>query len=466
MNHRISFVVSSMSLLPLTGCFSLLNGFGAWDHEPSTTSKVVAGTLDVATSPVQIVVFGPPLLCAWIDENTGENGRRKREREHFAEEKQMSRGELAKDFQVVYSCPDYLALTNTPAREALSDYLNCNWRDLSQTNANRLADISLEHVELLTPFQSVWRNENIPLPMRMTAVEKLEGLHDNSHDARSTMWAILGNKSLSDEDLEGVAGRVNGEGLASKVVAEVLSRRKRERENQARQLEHEREWKRKQEEVRRKMAAEERQKRIARQEEIRRHNEEMRRLAKNITAEPEAFAEVIPYLGDDVVENAVYRAVMKKEQPFPATNLVCIIDEAIRSRRRHQHVLRMALKRQELTAEQLRAYYPKVLELQRIEGVSECMSGLLANPNLPVDVARAAWHEPQLAEVRDTYLYHVVLLQMGADERERFRAERRAAEAEWGKKCKGRSDRNKRLDSFQRKYLPKEMPEGWTRALP
>jgi hypothetical protein len=192
----------------------------------------------------------------------------------------------------------------------------------------------------------------------------------------------------------------------------------------------------------------------------------MRRLAKNITAEPEAFAEVIPYLGDDVVENVVYRALMKKEQPFPATNLVCIIDESIRSKRRHQHVLRMALKRQELTAEQLRAYYPKVVELQRIEGVSECMSGLLANPNLPVDVARAAWHEPQLAEVRDTYLYHVVLLQMGADERERFRAERRAAEAEWGKKCKGRSDRNKRLDSFQRKYLPKEMPEGWTRALP
>ena len=466
MNGRISLVALSMSFLPLTGCFSLLNRFGSWDHEPSTTSKVVAGTLDVATSPVQIVVFGPPLLCAWIDENTGENGRRKREREHFAEEKQMSRGELAKDFQVVYSCPDYLALTNTPAREALSDYLNCNWRDLSQTNANRLADISLEHVELLTPFQSVWRNENIPLPMRMTAVEKLEGLHDNSHDARSTMWAILGNKSLSDEDLEGVAGHANGEGLASKVVAEVLSRRKRERENQARQLEHEREWKRKQEEERRKMAAEERQKRIARQEEIRRHNEEMRRLAKNITAEPEAFAEVIPYLGDDVVENAVYRALMKKEQPFPATNLVCIIDESIRSKRRHQHVLRMALKRRELTAEQLRAYYPKVLELQRIEGVSECMSGLVANPNLPVDVARAAWHEPQLAEVRDTYLYHVVLLQMGADERERFRAERRAAEAEWGKKCKGRSDRNKRLDSFQWKYLPKEMPEGWTRALP
>ena len=466
MNGRISLVALSMSLLPLTGCFSLLNGFGAWDHEPSTTSKVVAGTLDVATSPVQIVVFGPPLLCAWIDENTGENGRRKREREHFAEEKQMSRGELAKDFQVVYSCPDYLALTNTPAREALSDYLNCNWRDLSQTNANRLADISLEHVELLTPFQSVWRNENIPLPMRMTAVEKLEGLHDNSHGARSTMWALLGNKSIPDNVLEELVNDKSGERQSSKIAADVLSQRKREREDKARELEREREWKRKQEEERRKMAAEERQKRIARQEEIRRHNEEMRRLVKNITAEPEAFAEVIPYLGDDVVENAVYRAVMKKEQPFPATNLVCIIDESIRSKRRHQHVLRMALKRRELTAEQLRAYYPKVLELQRIEGVSECISGLLANPNLPVDVARAAWHEPQLAEVRDTYLYHVVLLQMGADERERFRAERRAAEAEWGKKCKGRSDRNKRLDSFQRKYLPKEMPEGWTRALP
>lgn len=466
MNHGISFVALSMSFLPLTGCFSLLNRFGSWDHEPSTTSKVVAGTLDVATSPIQIAVFGPPLLFTWIDENTGENGRRKREREHFAEEKQMCRGEIVKDFQVVYSCPDYLALTNTPAREALSDYLNSNWRELSQTNVNLLADISLEHVKLLMPFESVWRNENIPLPMRMKAVEKLEGLHDNSHGARSTMWALLGNKSIPDNVLEELVNDKSGERQSSKIAADVLFQRKREREDKARELEREREWKRKQEEERRKIAAEERRKRIARQEEIRRHNEEMRRLAKNIAAEPEAFAEVIPYLGDDVVENAVYRAIMKKEQPFPATNLVCIIDEAIRSKRRHQHVLRMALKRQELTAEQLRAYYPKVLELQRIEGVSECMSGLLANPNLPVDVARAAWHEPQLAEVRDTYLYHVVLLQMGADERERFRAERRAAEAEWGKKCKGRSDRNKRLDSFQRKYLPKEMPEGWTRALP
>ena len=56
-------VIVLMAMLLLSGCFSMFTCYcGGWNGGPSTGSRIVAGTLDVATAPVQLVVFGPFLL--------------------------------------------------------------------------------------------------------------------------------------------------------------------------------------------------------------------------------------------------------------------------------------------------------------------------------------------------------------------------------------------------------------------
>ncbi|MBO7620187.1 MAG: hypothetical protein J6T06_06735, partial [Victivallales bacterium] len=110
---RLSVCILAMST---SGCFTAMSHFmGA---QPSTSEKIVAGTLDVATFPVQAVVFGPMVVGEWVDENTGEGARRKQR----AKERNALREKLKADFSLIYANPDYLASTNTVAREAVEEY--------------------------------------------------------------------------------------------------------------------------------------------------------------------------------------------------------------------------------------------------------------------------------------------------------------------------------------------------------
>ena len=90
-------------LLPIGGCFSCLSHF--MGSKPSTGEAIVAGALDVATMPVQIVVLGPIIAKEYIDANTGERGRKKREAERRRKELDRYKEMLTSDLKTSGSLP-------------------------------------------------------------------------------------------------------------------------------------------------------------------------------------------------------------------------------------------------------------------------------------------------------------------------------------------------------------------------
>ena len=218
------------------------------------------------------------------------------------------------------------------------------------------------------------------------------------------------------------------------------------------------------EEERRRRAEEERRQRAIRQAEILKHNEEMRRVAKNIWSEGGGFAEVVENVNDDIVRRVLSRALYDKSRPLPEANLKMLVDSALSGGPCDFQVLRFSLKRPELSAETLCGYYDDLVKLQLEQERYEFMTGYIANPNLPCDISRRAWREPSLSECRKVYFAHRVCLDKA--ERERAYAELDELARERDKKKLKRAEWTKRLDRILKKYLPKDAPEDWTKAMP
>ena len=174
--------------------------------------------------------------------------------------------------------------------------------------------------------------------------------------------------------------------------------------------------------------------------------------------------ERVENVNDDIVRRALSQALYDKSRPVPEANLKMLVDSALSGGPCDFQVLRFALKRPELSAETLCGYYDDLVKLQLEQERSEFMTGYLANPNLPCDISRRAWREPSLSECRKQYFSHGVCL--GKAEHERASAELDELARERNKKKLKRAEWTKRLDRILRKYLPKDAPEGWTKAMP
>ncbi len=462
---RLIFMRLAVCILALStsGCFTAMSRF--FGNEPSTSDKIVAGTLDLATFPVQAVIFGPMVVGEWVDENTGEGARRKQR----AKERNALREKLKADFSLIYANPDYLASTNTVAREAVEEYFRYHgYNSLKREDVVRLAEIAASRHELAETLSPIWWREGIPLETRMKAVAAIEANKADHQNPQALIREVLSHDGVADAELVQIVAQRDACPIAAAAAAKILEERRRKRERDAK-LEAERKaWQEKmrakEEEQRRCRAEEERRQREVRQAEILKHNEEMRRVAKNIWSEGGGFAEVVKNVNDDIVRRALSRALYDKSRPLPDANLKMLVDSALSGGPCNFQVLRFALKRPELSAETLCGHYDDLVKLQLEQERSEFMTGYLANPNLPLDISRRAWREPSLSECRKVYFAHRVCLDKA--ERERAYAELDELARERDKKKLKRAEWTKRLDRILKKYLPKDAPEDWTKAMP
>ena len=457
---RLSVCILALST---SGCFTAMSHFmGA---QPSTSEKIVAGTLDVATFPVQAVVFGPMVVGEWVDENTGEGARLKQR----AKERTALREKLKADFSLIYANPDYLASTNTVAREAVEEYFRYHgYNGLKREDVVRLAEITASRHELAETLSPIWWREGIPLETRMKAVAAIEIGKADHRNPQALIRHVMGHDGVADTELARIAAQRDVRPIAAAAAAEILEERRRKRERDAK-LEAERKaWQEKmrakEEAERRRRAEEERRQREVRLAEILKHNEEMRRVAKNIWSEDGGFAEVVENVNDDIVRRVLSRALYDKSRPVPEANLKMLVDSALSGGPCNFQVLRFALKRPELSAETLCGYYDDLVKLQLEQERSEFMTGYLANPNLPRDILRRAWREPSLSECRNVYFVHRVYLDEAKSERAKAELDELARERD--KKNLKRAEWTKRLDRILKKYLPKDAPEDWTKAMP
>ena len=449
--------------LSTSGCFTAMSHFSG--AQPSTSVNIVAGTLDVVTFPLQVVFFGPMVVEEWVNENTGEGAQRKQR----AKERTALREKLKADFSLIYANPDYLAPTNTVAREAVEEYFRYHgYNSLKREDVVRLSEIAASRHELAETLSPIWWREGIPLETRMKAVAAIEANKADHQKPQALIRHVLGDDGVADAELARIAAQRDDCPIAAAAAAEILEERRRKRERDAK-LEAERKaWQEKmrakEEEQRRCRAEEERRQREVRQAEILKHNEEMRRVAKNIWSESGGFAEVVENVNDDIVRRALSQALYDKSRPVPEANLKMLVDSALSGGPCDFQVLRFALKRPELSAETLCGYYDDLVKLQLEQERSEFMTGYLANPNLPCDISRRAWREPSLSECRKQYFSHGVCL--GKAEHERASAELDELARERNKKKLKRAEWTKRLDRILRKYLPKDAPEDWTKVMP
>ena len=449
--------------LSTSGCFTAMSHFSG--AQPSTSVNIVAGTLDVVTFPLQVVFFGPMGVEEWVNENTGEGAQRKQR----AKERTALLEKLKADFSLVYANPDYLAPTNTVAREALKEYFRYHgYNSLKREDVVRLSEIAASRHELAETLSPIWWREGIPLETRIKAVAAIEANKADHQKPQALIRHVLVHDGVADAELARIAAQRDVCPIAAAAAEEILEERRRKRERDAR-LEAERKaWQEKmrakEEEERRRRAEEERRQREIRLAQILKHNEEMRRVAKNIWSESGGFAEVVANINDDIVRRALSQALYDKSRPVPEANLKMLVDSALSGGPCDFQVLRFALKRPELSAETLCGYYDDLVKLQLEQERSEFMTGYLANPNLPLDISRRAWREPSLSECRKVYSAHRVCLDKA--ERERAYAELDELARERDKKKLKRAEWTKRLDRILKKYLPKNAPEDWTKAMP
>lgn len=465
MNPSLLKLTVLLFVLPLSGCFTGMAHF--MDNHPSTGGKIVAGTLDVVTFPVQAVVFGPMIVSDIIDSNTGERGRQKR----IANERSALRRKLEENFDLIYSNPDYLSPTNTLAREAVREYFRYKgYNSLDPGDARKLSGIASSRHELAETLEPIWYRCDIPACDRIKAVEEIDA-HKEAHETpRTLMKGILNHSDVSDVELERLVARKEQHHMLAGVAEEIVEIRMRERERTAR-IEAERKAREERlrieaEEARRRRTEEARRKSEIRTAEMLKHNERMRRIASNIWSEDGSFAEVLENIDDPIVGMAVSTALRDKSKPIPAENVEAIVNSGLNSTLKTMSVLRLALKRPELSAETLRGDYEALVKLQRGDELYEFMTGYLSNPNLPDDVSRRAWREPLLAECRKVFFYHSDMPGMNDARRERVMVEMNEFAKEMHAKHFTRDERNKRLDSILKKYLPKEAPNGWVKKMP
>jgi len=447
-------------VLPLSGCFTAMSHF--MGHSPSTSDAVVAGALDVATLPVQVVVFGPMIVSEGINANTGERGRLKR----LEKERRALSEKLKEDFSLIYSDPEYLSPTNTLKREAVGEYFRWHgYNSLKHDDAQRLAGIAASRHELAETLGPIWYRDDIPVPLRMKVVAEIEANGASHEHPETLIREILCRADVPDDELERLVAVRESRPVSAGVAARILEKRRRKRESDARQKA---ELEAKKSEERRRRAEVERRQREVRHAEMMRHNAEMRRVAKNIWNEDGSFAEVVENINDGIVRRAFRQALEDADRPIPEANLEAVVDAAMKSKLKDEYMLSLALYRSELSAATLRELYPVLVEF--LSGYSgdlraSFMGGYIANPNLPKDILRKAWREPQLAGVRKTYFDHCVYLNLDEGERRRISDEEHALYEKYAQKKDGRRELNRRLHGLMKAHLPKDPPEGWKASM-
>ena len=449
-------------LLPIGGCFSCMSHF--MGSKPSTGEAIVAGALDVATMPVQIVVLGPMIAAECIDANTGERGRKKREAERRRKELDGYKEMLTSDFSQVYRNDGFFSITNTPARDALHEWLSAyGIHHPSKEEIDPFVERLIATPEVAVALTPVFNQRNLSVELKKKlclSLVEFSRAKDSDTRSRIMYWA---DEILSDEELRGLISESQDE--TDNAMNDLL-RKREERRERARKDEEARAARRQAEEAEQRKRWEEENRR--RQQRIR----ELQEAAKNIDAGFDEFAKTLHLRRESVVSNFWLWRLRNVSKPIPPENVRKLAEVLTEPGEPMSRCCREIFLRPELTEADLRKLYPCVLKKLTEKGEWQTegwryAGALIKNPNFPSDLARASYDEPLLTELRIVYIFHhghSRNLEKGELQKFEQECDGLRRECRDGKisleKC------NSRRFKLTKKYLPEECPEDWVKSIP
>ena len=449
-------------LLPIGGCFSCLSHF--MGSKPSTGEAIVAGALDVATMPVQIVVLGPIIAKEYIDANTGERGRKKREAEQRRKEIDGYKEMLTSDFSQVYRNDEFFSITNTPARDALYEWLRAYGNHFSpKEEIDHFVERLIAVPEVAAALMPVFHQRNLSVELKKKLCRTLiEFSRAKDSDTRSRI-IHRADEIFSDEELRGLISESQDE--TDNAMNDLLRKREERRERE-----------RKEAEARAaRQQAEEAELRKRREEENRRRQQRFRELrgaAKNIDAGIDEFVKTLPLRRESVVSNFWLQRLRNVSKPIPPENVRKFAEVLTEPGEPMSRCCQELFLRPELTEADLRNLYPRVLEKLAEEGEWQTegwwyAGALIKNPNFPSDLALASYGEPLLTELRIVYVFHHVHSRnFEKGELQKFEQECDGLKRECRSGKISLEECNAKRFKLTKKYLPEECPEDWIKSIP
>ena len=149
--------------------------------------------MDIVTAPLQVAILVPLAAVNYIQEHTGERGRRhaERKRQEAAYEQYMKW--LDEDFDRIYAEPGFLDPTNKPAMKALDAWTRYHFKEDDAEWKRRFAEYGLAHPELMPPLREFWRMGNVPEDLQRRALPVAIDLAERNpdEDVKWLLWGLM-----------------------------------------------------------------------------------------------------------------------------------------------------------------------------------------------------------------------------------------------------------------------------------
>lgn len=445
-------------MLPLSGCFTAMTHF--MGGTPSTGEAIAAGALDIVTFPVQVVMFGSLALCEYVDNNTGDKGRRNKELAEFNREVMNYEQMLNSDFTLAYTDDVFLSdEIGDTAHVALRRWLfSYGAHRPEQPQVDAFARKLMELPRQADYYRVVLNQKNLsPEVKKKLCIVLIEYARTQLEDEQRSIAYYIATY-LDDEEIKASISSAND------FVDQVFQKRLDQKAQQE-------EEKRQREEQRKAQQEEDARLKKAMQEAKILRDKQLIELAKGINGEEEEFQKAFAVRHEGVVASMWIRSFADKKAEFPPENIKRLayaytqIDEPV------SHCCHTLFSRPELSADDVRALYGRMLlKLRKIEArdVSICylVGSLVKNKNCPPDVIEASYREPLLANLHRIYVVHHYdpNEDIKAIEKYESKANKLLNEFVHAKEMTY-EQYSEKLFKLTKPLLPKECPDDWAKYL-
>lgn len=178
------------------GFFELISDIGTLGGaQRSARDHQIGRTLDIVTAPIQVAIGIPLAAVNYINNHTGENGRRLAKAKQQEADYIKYSALLNEDFSQVYSNTDIWNPTNKVAMKALNNWIWSHGRQFTEDDVRKFAGHLFDHLETMIEVSYFWRLGNIPADVQNQALDVCVhiAIELNRNDVEPLLWSILSN---------------------------------------------------------------------------------------------------------------------------------------------------------------------------------------------------------------------------------------------------------------------------------
>ena len=155
--------------------------------------RIFLRNIDIVTAPLQVAILLPLAAVDYIQDHTGERGRKLAEgKRQEAAYKQYLKW-LDEDFDRIYVESAFLDPTNKPAMKALNSWAGYHFKKEDSERKRRFAEYCLDHPELMPPLREFWRMGNVPEDLQRRALTVALDLAEKNpdEDVKWLLWGLM-----------------------------------------------------------------------------------------------------------------------------------------------------------------------------------------------------------------------------------------------------------------------------------